>query len=75
MKQTAMQELIERLESLSKKYHNGGLLTAIEIANSLLEVEKQQIIDAYWNAYKENQYSGDKVAEEYYQETYVKSNI
>lgn len=44
--QTSMQELIERLEILSKKHHNAGLLTAIEIANSLLEMEKQMIIKA-----------------------------
>lgn len=44
--QTAMQELIERLNILSKKHHNAGLLTAIEIANSLLEMEKQMIIKA-----------------------------
>jgi len=40
MTKTAMQQLIERLESLSKKHYNAGLLTAIEIANSLLEIKK-----------------------------------
>jgi HEPN domain-containing protein len=34
------------------------------------EMEKEQIIKAYWSSYKEGQYSGDKTAEEYYQETY-----
>jgi hypothetical protein len=29
---------------------------------------KQEIMDAYWAGYKEGQYSGDKTAEEYYNE-------
>ena len=33
-------------------------------------MEKEQIIQTYWEAYKEGQYSGDRVAEEYYNETY-----
>ena len=32
--------------------------------------EKEQIENAYWASYKEGQYSGDKTAEEYYNETY-----
>jgi hypothetical protein len=35
-----------------------------------LQMEKEQIINAYWASYKEGQYSGDKTAEEYYNETY-----
>jgi hypothetical protein len=34
------------------------------------EMEKEQIIKAYWASYKEGQYSGDKTADEYYNETY-----
>ncbi len=34
------------------------------------EMEKEQIIDAYWSSYKEGQYSGDKTADEYYNETF-----
>jgi len=34
------------------------------------EMEKEQIINAYWSSYKEGQYSGDKTAEEYYNENY-----
>ena len=34
------------------------------------EMEKEQIKDAYWSSYKEGQYSGDKTADEYYNETY-----
>jgi len=68
-KQTAMMELIERLESLSKKYQNAGLLTAIEIGNSLLEIEKQQLIDAWM--VKDNPLQRLS-AEKYYNETYGK---
>jgi len=71
MKQTAMQELIERLESLSKKYHNGGLLTAIEIANSLLEIEKQQIKEAHLiGLITSMEMEATKQSEQYYQDTY-----
>ena len=35
-----------------------------------IEMEKEQIIKAYWSSYKEGQYSGDKTADEYYNETY-----
>lgn len=35
-----------------------------------MEMEKQQIENAYWVAYKEGQYSGDRTAEEYYKETF-----
>ena len=35
-----------------------------------LEKEKEHIIHTYWEAYKEGQYSGDKTAEEYYNERY-----
>lgn len=33
-------------------------------------MEKEQIEEAYWASYKEGQYSGDKTAEQYYNETY-----
>lgn len=36
------------------------------------EMEKEQIKDAYWSSYKEGQYSGDKTADEYYNETFKK---
>ena len=70
--QTAMQELIERLNILSKKHHKAGLLTAIEIANSLLEMEKQMIIKANRDGVD---MAVDKkpfiMGEQYYQETFV----
>ena len=34
------------------------------------DMEKEQIINAYWTSYKEGQYSGDKTADEYYNETF-----
>jgi len=38
------------------------------------QMEKEQIIKAYWASYKEGQYSGDKTAEEYCNETYGKQD-
>jgi hypothetical protein len=38
--------------------------------DNYIEVEKKQIENAYWASYKEGQYSGDKTAEEYYNETF-----
>lgn len=53
---------------------NGNLKISLDglvaLSNKALEMEKQQIEDAYWVSYKEGQYSGDKTAEEYYNETY-----
>jgi Icc-related predicted phosphoesterase len=37
-----------------------------------LEKEKEQIINTYWDAYKEGQISSDVTAEEYYNEKYLK---
>jgi hypothetical protein len=34
------------------------------------EMEKKQITDAYWVSYKEGQYSGDKTADDYYNQTF-----
>ena len=41
-----------------------------EFIEQAKEMEKEQIIKAYWSSYKEGQYSGDKTADEYYNETY-----
>jgi len=40
---TAMQELIERLQTLNSKHNNAGLLTAIEIASDLKGTERRII--------------------------------
>jgi len=41
-----------------------------DILEQAKEMEKEQIINAYWASYKEGQYSGDKTADEYYNETF-----
>jgi hypothetical protein len=69
--QTAMQELIEWAISLQYKQQQCTDWIVIKNkAESLLEKEKDWIIHTYWVAYKEGRYSGDKTAEEYYNETY-----
>ena len=65
MKQTAVEWLVEHL-NLDETSPNYNKLT-IEKAK---EMEKEQIKDAYWASYKEGQYSGDKTADEYYNETF-----
>ena len=61
---TAMQELIAFLEP-ELKMQDFLQLPAYEKAKSLLEKEKQQVI----NAYKEGSYRA-QFAEDYYNETY-----
>lgn len=43
-----------------------------ELKEQAKQMEKEHIIHTYWVAYKEGRYSGDKTAEEYYNETYNK---
>jgi hypothetical protein len=63
---TAMQELIEHIDIEMKQK---GIIPNWDM---YLEKEKEQIENAYWASYKEGQYSGDKTAEEYYNQTYIK---
>ena len=81
---TALQELIEILNESQKfindndskedKYYRSGLREAIEVANKLLEKEKEQIK----NSYLEGDSNGcgcydfltNEDAEQYYNETY-----
>jgi putative NIF3 family GTP cyclohydrolase 1 type 2 len=65
MKQTAVEWLIEHL-NLDETSPNYNKL----IIDQALEIEKEQIIAAYWASYKEGQYSGDKTADEYYNENF-----
>ena len=58
---TAVEWLIEQLHSGKE------LSTVIHHAKAM---EKVQIINAYWDAYNEGKYSGDKTADEYYKETF-----
>jgi len=65
MKQTAVEWLYQRI--LAK-----DIKAVFEQAKAM---EKQQIVDAYWSSYKEGQYSGDKTADEYYNETYKQQSV
>jgi hypothetical protein len=65
-KQTAVQWLFKNARLNMSVY---DWLLCIEYAEKM---EKEQIVNAYWASYKEGQYSGDKTAEEYYNEQYGK---
>ena len=74
---TVIQELIEILEDknhLSTQRNNQDdidtYLHCIDEAKKLLQKEKEQIIDTYWDAYKEGQISSDVTADEYYNQNY-----
>jgi hypothetical protein len=60
MKQTAVEWLYQRILAKDIK----------AVFEQAKEMHKQEIINAYWSAYKEGQYSGDKTADEYYNETF-----
>lgn len=72
--QTSMQEMIQNIIDIESKTYNQEqlyMLTSLKVtALMLFKKEKEQIENAYWASYKEGQYSGDKTAEEYYDETY-----
>lgn len=80
MKQTAMQEMIKKLEEkrdmwkadgkLSDRQIRGAYVTAILIAKELLEMEKQQIIDAYQQGFNNAYFANPLSKEQYYNETY-----
>jgi hypothetical protein len=67
MKHTAVEQLQVYLSISLGRDRMRMLFNEFEKAK---EMEKEQIINAYWSSYKEGQYSGDKTAEEYYNETY-----
>jgi hypothetical protein len=66
MKQTAVEWLIDELKDNGIDY----LDLAYEIIEQALEMEKQQIIDAYIEGYSSNLNASD--SEKYYNETYKK---
>jgi len=99
MNKTAMQTLIDKLDKILDSFPDednlplsirgqiNAYINCKNLANEFLELEKQQIIDAYWagingtmNDYSEAQLEervikGIKIAEEaeqYYNETYKK---
>ena len=68
---TAMQELIDYLKNTHPFYiHTKD--DVIKLLELYIEKEKEQIINTYWDAYKEGQISSDVTAEEYYNEKYLK---
>jgi hypothetical protein len=65
---TAIAWLLENLNS--EPYSEEEFKYNFDCWDKALEMEKEQIINAYWASYKEGQYSGDKTADEYYNETF-----
>jgi HEPN domain-containing protein len=70
-KQTA----IELLASLMISSSTLPFKTIDEYITQAKQIEKEQIIHTYWEAYKEGRYSGDRTAEEYYDETYTQQEL
>jgi len=69
---TAMAELIEKLKEKQKTCNligGAGIEMAIRYATELLETEKQQIIDAYFNGCKDVSTRDYEDAELYYTQT------
>ena len=78
MKQTAVEWLVNEL----KKYDSAGLKDqsnyVIEMPTHILteleeqakEMEKEQIVDAYDNSYKDRYYYNPKNGKQYYNETF-----
>ena len=66
MKQTAVEWFAEKIG------HNSlmGLIEYNELFEQAKAMEKEQIEETYWASYKEGQYSGDKTADEYYNENF-----
>ena len=60
------------LENLPERFKYALLNTCEEGIKKAKQKEKQQIINTYWDAYKEGQISSDVTAEEYYNEKYLK---
>ena len=70
-----MQELIKELKDLQESLDPYGLHDAIEFAESMLEKEKEQIIDAVKYGYKKDYYTPNfreqqELFEQYYEQTY-----
>ena len=66
---TTMQELIDYLKNTHPFYiHTKD--DVIKLLELYIEKEKQQIINTYWDAYKEGQISSDVTADEYYNQNY-----
>jgi hypothetical protein len=74
MKQTAMQLAIQHYEQLSLKGSNLAYVVAKFLKENYLEMEKQQIIDAFENGEDNIDSDGCSIdrngAEQYYNETF-----
>ena len=68
--QTAVEWLLENIHIIPK-----FKLSVQDTIDKAKQMEKEQIENAYWASYKEGQYSGDKTAEEYYNETFKYAKI
>ena len=66
---TIMQELIKELKDLQESLDPYGLHDAIEFAESMLEKEKEQIINAYQIGWYHGRINNDPNYE-YYNKTY-----
>jgi hypothetical protein len=60
------------LENLPERLKYALLNTCEEGIKQAKQKDKEQIINIYWDAYKEGQISSDVTAEEYYNEKYLK---
>ena len=67
---TAMELALARIELM--KDINPDNIHWQMFKDNYIEMEKKQIENTYWASYKEGRYSGDKTAEEYYNETFNK---
>jgi HEPN domain-containing protein len=63
---TAIEWLVDYIKNLEKYPYK----TIQELEEQAKEMEKEQIISVYWDAYNEGKYSTDKTAEQYYNETF-----
>ena len=75
-KQTALEwlESQQEIQDMINVYSCDAQLFLRMIFDKAKALQKEQIIQTYWEAYKEGQYSGDRTAEEYYNVTYKKDN-
>ena len=67
---TVMQELIEELKTNDVAHGMYWIKQPDVFFDKYLEKEKEQIINTYWDAYKEGQISSDVTADEYYNQNY-----
>ena len=67
---TVMQELIEELKTNDVAHGMYWIKQPDVFFDKYLEKEKEQIINTYWDSYKEGQISSDVTADEYYNQNY-----